>query len=141
MPGEDISQVEPHPGQVGWADDSIEIMDNPGEDGQGDGLPQEGDVYAPGGPQQEHDVRAEGGRGVPRVIVYGLIDNQDQPVEEFGRINIKKLISNWDAMAGEEVPEQPGVRGGEGVDNGRGRSLSESHSHLKRQSSRGASEG
>ena len=73
--------------------------------------------------------------------MYGLIDNQDQPVKEFGRINIKKLISNWDAMAGDEVPEQPGVRGGEGVDNGRERSLSESHSYLKRKSSRGVWEG
>ena len=94
MPGEDLSQMEPQPGQVGWADDSIEIIANPGEEGQGDGLPQEGDVYAPGGPQQEHDVRAEGGRGVPRVMVSGLVDNQNQPGEEFGRINIKKLISN-----------------------------------------------
>jgi hypothetical protein len=37
--------------------------------------------------------------------VSGLVEEQNQPGEEFEKINIKKLISNWDAMAGEEVPE------------------------------------
>ena len=52
--------MEPQPGQVGWTDDSLDIVANPGEGGHGDGLPQEGDVDAPGGPQQEHDIRPEG---------------------------------------------------------------------------------
>ena len=52
-------------------------------------------------------------------MVSGLVDEQNQPGEEFDKIDIKKLISNWDAMAGDEVPEQPGVGGG--VDSGRGK--------------------
>ena len=72
-----------------------------GDGGKGDGLPQEDGVDVRGGQQHEHDVRAEGGGGVPCVTVSGLVNQQNHSEEEFDKINIKKLISNWDAMAGE----------------------------------------
>jgi hypothetical protein len=75
---------------LGWTDGSLDMIANPGEGGHGEGPPQEGDVDAPGGPQQEHDVRVEGGRGLVA---------QNQPGEEIDKIDIKKLISNSDAMA------------------------------------------
>ena len=54
-------------------------------------------------------------------MVSGLVEEQGQPGVEFDRIDIKKLISNWDAMAGDGFSEQPGLGGGWGGGSGRWR--------------------
>ena len=93
MPEESYSLMEPQPGQVGWTDDSLEMVAGTGEGGHEDGLPQEGDGGVHGEPQQEGDVRAQGGVGVPSVVVSGIV-NEQRPGEEFDKQDITKLISN-----------------------------------------------
>ena len=68
---------------------------------------------------------------MPCVMVSGLVEEQGQPGVEFDRIDIKKLISNWDAMAGDGSSEQPGLGGGWGgaVGGGGGAVQSSSKKH------------
>ena len=51
-------------------------------------------------------------------MVSRLVNEQQRPGEEFDKLDITKLISNWDAMAESTVSEQPG--GGKGGGGGIG---------------------
>ena len=118
MPKGNYSLMEPQPGQVGWTDDSLEVAASKEEEGHGGDLHQEGDGRVHGEPQQEGDAQAQGGVRVPRVVVSGLLIEQQRQGQEFDKLDISKLISTWDVMAASAFSEQPG--GGKGGEGGSG---------------------
>jgi hypothetical protein len=114
MPEGNYSLMEPQPGQVGWTNDSLEVVAGTGEEGHGGDLRLEGDGGVHGEPQQEGDAQAQVGVRVPQVVVSELVNEQQRPGQEFDKLDIPKLISTWDVMAASAVLEQPGGRKGGG---------------------------
>ena len=90
--------MEPHWGQVGGTAGSMEMMVDTGGGGRTDGQLQEVGDAVHGEPQEQAD-QAHGGGGVPRVVVSGLDAEQVQIGEKLDKLNINKLILDWDVMA------------------------------------------